>query len=407
MNSTPLRIAFLTATFATEPDSGGMGAYLHRLTRVLHELGHEPEVFTVSQEPPSVITFDKIRVERVGVPNNLPLRAIRRLSPLNPKLNISELGEYVLGALGLARAFYSRDREKRFDLVQSSDYGLAGLFINKHPSRRHLVRCSWAADLFIRADGEFNKLSSRLYCWLERYCIRKADVAYAPSEFIARYYKEEHGLPVEVLRPPFMLETEAISTLPWDLPERYFMYFGAISPRKGTDVLAAALPAVWLKEPEFTMVWAGESWRGAIENYRRAWGEQACRVKWLDYIVAKAQLYAVLKRAEAVVIPSRIDNLPNTLIESLLLNVPIIGSLGASIDELVEPGTNGELFQVGDPQPLAEAMLKAWRREGYWKCREHHRSSILKQMEPRVAAANFLQLAGMPASQRSACFQDA
>ena len=192
MDSTPLRIAFLTATFATEPDSGGMGAYLHRLTRVLHELGHEPEVFTVSQEPPSVITFDKIRVERVGVPNNLPLRAIRRLSPLNPKLNISELGEYVLGALGLARAFYSRDREKRFDLVQSSDYGLAGLFINKHRSRRHLVRCSWAADLFIRADGEFNKLSSRLYCWLERYCIRKADVAYAPSEFVARYYKEEH-----------------------------------------------------------------------------------------------------------------------------------------------------------------------------------------------------------------------
>jgi glycosyltransferase involved in cell wall biosynthesis len=403
----PLRIAFLTATFATEPDGGGMGAYLHRLTKVLHELGHEPEVFTLSQERPGVITFDKIRVERVGMPDTLPLRALRRLSRLHPKLDISEVGEYVLAALGLARAFYARDREKRFDLVQSSDYGLAGLFIHQHPSRRHLVRCSWVADLFIRADGEFDKLSSRLYCRLERYCIRKADIAYAPSEFVARHYKQEHGLQVEVLRPPFMLETEAASTLPWDLPERYFMYFGAIGPRKGADVLAAALPAVWLEEPEFTMVWAGKSWGGTIENYRRAWGEHASRVQWLGYIVAKAQLYAILQRAEAVVIPSRVDNLPNTLIESLLLHVPIIGSLGASIDELVEPGTNGELVRIGDPKTLAEAMLKAWRREGFWQCRKSHRPSILQQMEPSVAAANFLRLAGMPASRRSAGFRDA
>lgn len=373
-----------------------MGAYLDRLTKILHGLGHEPEVFTLSRERPGVVEFEKIRVDRVQIPNNVPLRAIRRLSRLNPKLNIDEVAGAMFAAWGLARAFYSRDHEKGFDIVQSSDYGLAGLFIRKHSRRRHLVRCSWAADLFIRADGQFDKLSSRLNCWLERYCIRKADVAYAPSEFVARYYKEKHGLQVEVLRPPLMLETAVASTLPCDLPERYFMYFGAICPRKGADVLAAALPVVWLEEPEFTMVWAGESWSGAIENYRRDWGNYGSRVQWLDYIVTKAQLYAVLKGAEAVVIPSRIDNLPNTLIESLLLNIPIIGSRGASIDELVEPGT-GELVEIGNPQALAAAMLRAWRREGCWKHREPRRSSILKEMEPHIAASNFLQLAASAA----------
>jgi glycosyltransferase involved in cell wall biosynthesis len=393
MDSAPLRIAFLTATFATEPDSGGMGAYLHRLTKVLHELGHEPEVFTLSQERPGVITFDKIRVERVGIPDNLPLRAIRRLSRPSPNLNISETGESVFAALGLARAFYTRDREKRFDLVQSSDYGLAGLFINKHPSRRHLVRCSWAADLFIRADGKFDKLNSRLYCWLERYCIRKADVAYAPSEFVARYYKEEHGFQMEVLRPPFALETEMASDPSWELPQRYLFYFGAICPRKGTDVLAAALPIVWREEPELTMLWAGDSWNGAVENYRDMWGEQASQVRWLGYI-PKPQLYAVLKRAEAVVIPSRVDNLPNTLIESLLLNIPVIGSLGASIDELIEPGISGELVPIGDSAALAEAMLKAWRREVPWMNGRFRLPSIINQMNPHVAAANLIRLAG-------------
>jgi glycosyltransferase involved in cell wall biosynthesis len=378
-----------------------MGVYLNRLTKVLHELGHEPEVFTLSQEPQGVITFDGIRVERVGIPNHLPLRAIRTLSRRSPKLNISETGESVFAALGLARAFYAREREKPFDLVQSSDYGLTGLFIKKDPRRRHLVRCSWAGDLFIKVDGKLEMLNSRLYCYLERRCIRKADIAYAPSKLVAQHYREKHGLKLEVLRPPFALEMPMASDLSCELPQRYLLYFGAICPRKGTDVLAAALPIVWQQEPDLTMVWAGESWNGAVENYRNIWGERASQVRWLGY-VPKPQLYAVLKRAEAVVIPSRVDNLPNTLIESLLLNIPVIGSFGASIDELIEPGMSGELVPIGDSAALAEAMLKAWRREVPWMNGGFRLPSIMNQMYPQVAAAKFLQLARMPASR----FQD-
>jgi len=198
---------------------------------------------------------------------------------------------------------------------------------------------------------------------------------------------------MEVLRPPFALEMEMASDPPWELPQRYLLYFGAICPRKGTDVLAAALPIAWQQEPELNMVWAGESWNGAVENYRDIWGEQASQVRWLGY-VPKPQLYAVLKRAEAVVIPSRVDNLPNTLIESLLLNIPVIGSLGASIDELIEPGISGELVPIGDSAALAEAMLKAWRREVPWMNGRFRLPSIMNQMNPHVAAANLIRLAG-------------
>jgi glycosyltransferase involved in cell wall biosynthesis len=389
----PRRIAFLTPTFITEPDSGGMGAYLHRLTKTLHELGHEPEVFTLSQEKPGPIEFEKFRVERVSPALDIPLRPIWGFSRLNSRIDISEVGEYVSGALGLSRAFAHRDQENAFDFLQSSDYGLAGLFIKKHPRRRHLVRCSWAGDLFIKADGNLDKLKCRLYCYLERHCIRKADIAYAPSEFVAKYYRDKYGLKVEVLRPPLMLETETASNLPWELPERYFMYFGSICPRKGTDVLAEALALVWRQEPRFSMVWAGEAWNGALESYRRIWGEQTSHVKWIGKI-SKPQLYGVLKRAEAVVIPSRVDNLPNTLIESLLLNVPVIGSLGASIDELIEPGISGDLVPIGDPTALAGAMLKAWRREVPWIEGKFPLSRIIDQMEPSTAAANLLRLAG-------------
>jgi glycosyltransferase involved in cell wall biosynthesis len=391
----PVRFAFLTPTFVTEPNSGGMGTYLHRLTRALRELGHEPEVFTLSQATPGPTALDGVHVERVSPPRNLPLRAIARLSRLTRATDLGDVTERVRGALGLARAFRRRDHERPFHALQSSDYGLAGLFIGSHPTRPHLVRCSWAADLFIAADGNLHKLDSRLYSRLDRHCVRKADIAYAPSRFVATYYRDRHGLEVKVLRPPFMLETGIASPVPWELPRRYFMYFGAICPRKGTDVLAAALPLVWRQEPDFTMVWAGEAWDGGLDGYRRIWGDRASQVMWLGYI-SKPEVYAVLRGAEASVAPSRVDNLPNTVIESLLFNVPVIGSRGASIDELIEPGTNGTLVPIGQPAALAEALVSAWRREVPWAGGRVPLPAVIEQMEPRAAAVNLLRLAGCP-----------
>jgi glycosyltransferase involved in cell wall biosynthesis len=388
----PLRLAFLTPTFATEADSGGMGAYLHRLTRALRDLGHEPEVFTLTDEVPGLARVEDVRVERVSPARDLPLRLIARCSRVSSRTDLTDATGRVQGALALARAFEKRHREMPFDVVQSSDYGLAGLFVGRDSARRHLVRCSWASDLFIEADGRLGRLDSRLYCLLERYCIRKADLAYAPSQFVADYYRRTHSMNVEVLRPPFLRETEIAAELPWELPTRYLMYFGAICPRKGTDVLAAALPLVWQEEPEFAMVWAGETWDGALESYRRLWADRSSQVSWVGYI-PKPQLYAVLRGAEAVVIPSRVDNLPNTLIESLLLQVPVIGSRGASIDELVEPGRNGELVPIGAPEPLAAALLRAWRREVPWRAGQLPVPRLIEEMDPLVAAAKFLRLA--------------
>jgi len=389
----PLRIAFVTPVFVTEPNSGGIGTYFHRLTQVFRELGHDPEVFTLSPQAPGAIEFEGIRVERVSPGDSPPLRVIARISRLSSRTDLSDVVARVRGARGLARAFHRRHRDKPFDVVHTSDYGLAGLFIQKRRSCLHVVFCGWAADLFIAVDGNLDKLDSRVYCRVERHCIRRADVAYTHSEFVAKHYREQHGLNVHVLRPPAMIETTIASEVPWELPQRYFLYFGAICRRKGTDVLAEALPLVWREEPAFAMVWAGEAWDGALDQYRPIWGERASQVRCLG-LISKPQVYGILRRAEAVVIPSRADNLPNTLIESLLLKVPVIGSRGASIDELIEPGINGELVPIGQASALAEALVRAWRREVPWISGHLPVPSALAQMEPRVAAANLLRLAG-------------
>ena len=80
-------------------------------------------------------------------------------------------------------------------------------------------------------------------------------------------------------------------------------------------------------------------------------------------------MQTVLRRADVAVLPSQVDNLPNTVIESLSLGIPVLGSRGASIDELVEEGRSGHLVAFGDVQALANALIRMSariaRRQGF------------------------------------------
>ena len=100
------------------------------------------------------------------------------------------------------------------------------------------------------------------------------------------------------------------SALTTPLPPRFLIFFGKLMRRKGSDLLAEALPLAWRQAPDLTMVWAGrETTQFGFEAYRRKWGSRAHQVQWLGAL-GKADLYAVLRRSEAAVLPSRVDNLP-------------------------------------------------------------------------------------------------
>lgn len=131
--------------------------------------------------------------------------------------------------------------------------------------------------------------------------------------------------------------------------------------------------------------------------------------RWLDtlgpdrskvmalYPVPKGVLYGILAKAEAAIIPSRADNLPNTLLESLMHQLPIIGTNGVSIDELVFDGVNGLLVEKDNDEGLAESLIKVWRGEvkvskpGFLdKC------DSTAQFEPETAVQAFLDFVNEP-----------
>lgn len=390
-----MRIAFLTPEFITEyADGGGLGNYLHRMTQALRAEDHEPEVFVLSQKRPETIDFRGVLVHRVAPAiRHLAVRVAYRMSRQLGTGHLNHAIGLASGALGLAEALRRREREALFDLIQSADYLAVGLFVGCRRGRPHLIRCSRATDLYAAADGE-DTVQRRWETRLELAAIRRrADVAYAPSRLVADHYRRTYGLDLRVLRPPILFEETADVSPPPGLPDRFLFHFGQLIPRKGTAWLAEALPLAWAQEPELTIVCAGPVYNPMDqEGWGSAWGPQRDRVIWLGRL-PKPQLYAVLRRAEAAVLPSLVDNLPNTVIESLMFGIPVIGSAGASINELVEPGITGELVHLGDVPALAAALVRLWRGQSPVRKGFRWQAPIVQEMDPVHAVANLLQLA--------------
>jgi glycosyltransferase involved in cell wall biosynthesis len=397
-----MRIAFLTPEFPLEdPDEGGLATYINRMVRLLIDSGHEPEVFVSSREGSDTITYNGVRLHRVHFKRNSPVLDLvsagstgaTQVKVWRQLLHSPRSMKRVLHAKALAAALECRHAAAPFRLVQSADILATGLFVRRRPDRVHVVRCSCAADLY----GKFGQKSGRLLelCrgYLERLAMRRADVAYAPSRYLAEYFQRVHHIKVRVVRPPIYSEFTSLQNPSIALPARFFLHFGQFNERKGTALLAAALPIAWKTAPDLTMVWSGHCKdERDLERWRSLWGERADQVH-ITGPLKRPEVYAVLRQADAAILPSQVDNLPNTVIESLMLGVPVVGSLGASIDELVEDGRTGHLVALGDVHGLANAVARMWLKETPVSKGFDWRSELTAEMQPERAVANLIALA--------------
>ena len=387
-----MRIAFLTPEYPSElPDAGGLASYLQRVARLLVNFGHEAEVFVNSEGNSEMVEDRGVLLHRVNVREHLAHTnriantaqtfsgILRRSLPL------------LLQAKALAAAMERRHAQAPFQLVQSADFRATGLFVRRRPERRHVVRCSSATDLYASTDRVCSR-SERLRGYLERRAMRAADFTYAPSRYLAEYFRKKHKIDVGVIRPPAYLDVSEKVPLPFSLPERFFIHFGLLLNRKGTGLIAEALPLAWKIVPDLKMVWSGRCYDfEQLERWRSLWGDRDRQVL-ITGPLRRPLMHTVLMEADVAVLPSQADNLPNTVIESLLLGIPVLGSQGASIDELVEEGQSGHLVRLGDVHGLADAMIKMWRCKSPVLKGFKWDSKIAQEMRPDCAIAKLTEL---------------
>ena len=93
-----------------------------------------------------------------------------------------------------------------------------------------------------------------------------------------------------------------------------------------------------------------------------------------------------MRAATVTILPSRSDNCPLVIIESLAVGTPVIGSRVGGIPEVVRDGIDGFLVPPDDPQALAAkldlVLANAGLRE---KLRANARAGFLSRFEQREA----------------------
>ena len=133
------------------------------------------------------------------------------------------------------------------------------------------------------------------------------------------------------------------------LPPQSIVAVGAVSHRKGADVLLAAFELVLDDFPKAHLYFVGHlDWSEPVDVARgKAWADQ------VHFVGFDAQPQRYLEEAAVFVLASRRDPMPLSLLEAMGAGVPIVASDVDGVPEALEFGRAGVLARVGDPADLA------------------------------------------------------
>ncbi|MEM4252111.1 MAG: glycosyltransferase family 4 protein [Candidatus Nitrosotenuis sp.] len=153
-----------------------------------------------------------------------------------------------------------------------------------------------------------------------------ADKLTTDSKSVQKTYKERYGVDFEFLFAP--LDVEKFSDIP-DVQknEGQVVFIGRDSYEKGIDILKSAEPKINGKVVYCTDL----PWKDAMK---------------------------ILKSSSVLVVPSRIESIPQVIKEAFFLRVPVIATNVGGIPELITDGVNGILVPPQDPERLAGAINK-------------------------------------------------
>lgn len=153
--------------------------------------------------------------------------------------------------------------------------------------------------------------------------------------------------------------------------------------RKGLDVLAKALQGIdptglgllsWGQKPDLDF-------------------PEALEVRAMGNICNEREIAALYSACDVFVCPSRCDNLPNAVLESLACGTPVIGSDAGGIPDMVRPNETGWRFRSDHPDSCRDAISTALGDRACWKeMRRRCREVALTDYSLAVQARRYSQL---------------
>lgn len=144
---------------------------------------------------------------------------------------------------------------------------------------------------------------------------------------------------------------------------RYVLYFGRYTEEKGIRMLLKTAEEM----PEIRFIFVG---RGPLEN--ELFKTKLHNVVNLGF-KSGIELTQLIAHAQFVVVPSKwYEPFGLSIIESMQLGTPVIGSNTGGIPELIKDGVNGLIFESGCKEELVEKIRLLWNSPERIKMLSHN-----------------------------------
>src|SRR3989337_2556664 len=232
-----------------------------------------------------------------------------------PKIPIKNLKNPSLAVLSTIKAILSREK---FDVVHAFNV----------PSAL-AMRCVKAKKKVLSVHGVYSEQISSIHSdatssvvnLVESRILKWADKLTTNSRDVQKIYKEKF---------------EGIEAVKSDTNENQVIYIGRDSPEKGIDILKT------------------------IEKQIKGKVVYCTNIEW-------KKAMSILKSSSVLVLPSRIESIPNVIKEAFFLKVPVVATNVGGIPEIVTHGKTGLLVPPNEPQSLADSINHLLENKEYAK----------------------------------------
>ena len=203
--------------------------------------------------------------------------------------------------------------------------------------------------------GEADAFMNKSQAWV-RPSLRRASAVIVPSGFLEWVF-DKYGVATQVVPNIINLERFSAREAGARADGPSVLVARNLEPLYDNETALRAFAIVARAHPGARMVVAGSGpLRDALEQLARELGIGAA-VRFTGR-VDNAGMAALYRDADLMLNPSKVDNMPNSVLEALASGVPVVSTDVGGVPFMVEHGKTALLVPPQSPEAMAEAMLR-------------------------------------------------
>lgn len=319
----------------------------------------------------------------IGVTENSALRSLRQWTTRDfegvnlsfyPLFEVETPNQRTRIPLFLRFALALRSSGLNFPDAVAFYHRIEPICVSRIQARSNLLYLHSDPREWIGAHSEVRwKYIPWLYRSVEREAVRKSDWVFGVSRSTVQYLQERYPERGEqffflpscyretIFFPSPETEVEALRQKllrQWGLPSgsRLLLFAGRLEAQKNPLLAVEALARLHRQHPAVHLIAAGE---GSQAEEMQKHAVQAGVQQQLHFLgsVDPVTLSNVMKVCDLLLMTSRFEGMPITVMEALACGTPVVSTDTGEVRHLIQSGVTGEVVDSHDPDALARSVM--------------------------------------------------